>query len=88
MKNKIIYTSLFISFLTFSTTQAQSISSSLGLYVFPANNQDAATQDADETACFKWAKQQSGYDPINPTEYQGAEVDRSADGSAVGGAAR
>lgn len=87
MKNKIIYLSFFISFLTISSIQAQSLSSSLGLYVFPANNQDAATQEADEMACFKWAKQQSGYDPMNPTVYQGAEVDRSADGSAVGGAA-
>ena len=87
MKNKIIYTSLFISFLGFSTIQAQSISSSLGLYVFPANNQDAATQDADETDCFKWAKQQSGYDPINPTQVVGAEVDTSVDGTAVKGAA-
>lgn len=87
MKNKIIYASLFVSFLTLSTVQAQSIASSLGLYVFPANNQNAATQEADEMACFTWAKNQTGYDPINPTQVVGAEVDRSADGSAVGGAA-
>ena len=87
MKNKIIYTSLFVSFLTLSAVQAQSIASSLGLYVFPANNQNAATQEADEMACFTWAKNQTGYDPINPTQVVGAEVDRSADGSAVGGAA-
>jgi len=80
--------SLFISFLTMSSIQAQSIASSLGLYVFPANNQDAATQEADETACFTWAKNQSGYDPINPTQVVGATVDRSADGRAIGGAAR
>ena len=87
MKNKIIYASLFVSFLTLSTVQAQSIASSLGLYVFPANNQNEATQEADEMACFTWAKNQTGYDPINPTQVVGAEVDRSADGSAIGGAA-
>jgi hypothetical protein len=87
MKNKIIYTALFISALALSTAQAQGIASSLGLYVFPANNQDAATQEADEMACFNWAKQQSGYDPLNPTVYKGGEVDKSLDGSAVGGAA-
>lgn len=87
MKIKIIYISFLISFLTIASIQSQSISSSLGLYVFPANDQDAATQEADEMACFKWAKQQSGYDPMNPTVYKGEEVDRSADGSAVGGAA-
>lgn len=87
--NKILrYTILLSVFLIgFSGLKAQGISSSLGLYVFPANNQDAATQEADEMACFKWAKERSGYDPMNPTVYQGAEVDRSADGSAVGGAA-
>ena len=82
---KLLILGLFL--LTLGGLNAQSISSSLGLYVFPSNNQDAATQEADETACFKWAKQQSGYDPMNPTVYQGAEVDRSADGSAVKGAA-
>ncbi len=86
MKNKIIYSSLLISFLTFSTMQGQSIASSLGLYVFPANNQDAATQEADEMACFTWAKNQSGYDPLNPTQVTGAQVDRSVDGTAVVGA--
>lgn len=87
--NKILRRTILLSiFLSgISGLKAQSISSSLGLYVFPAKNQDAATQEADEMACFKWAKEQSGYDPMNPTVYQGAQVDRSADGSAVGGAA-
>ncbi len=67
--------------------QNSSISRSLGLYVFPAEGQDAAQQDADETDCFKWAKEQSGYDPLNPTVAVAAEVDRSADGSAIRGGA-
>ena len=65
-----------------------SISKSLGLYSFPAKHQDAATQEADEMACFNWAKQQTGYDPINPTKVSAAPVDTSADGTAVRGAAR
>ena len=32
---------------------AQDMAKSLGLYVFPANNQDQATQDDDEMACYK-----------------------------------
>ncbi len=64
------------------------IAKSLGLYVFPSKNQNAKTQDADETACFKWAKEQTGYDPINPTKVEAKKVDRSVDGSAVRGAAR
>jgi len=87
MKHRIIYTSLLISFFGFTSLQAQGIGSSLGLYVFPANNQSAATQEADEMACFKWAKEQTGYDPMNPTQVVGADVDTSVDGTAVKGAA-
>jgi hypothetical protein len=67
---------------------AQNMAKSLGVYVFPAHNQDQATQDADEMACYKWAINQTGYDPMNPPVVQGATVDRSPDGRAVGGAAR
>lgn len=91
MKKNINISILSFVLLSFGvlTMQAQSssISRSLGLYVFPSEGQDAAQQDADEAECFKWAKQQSGYDPLNPTIAVGKEVDRSADGSAVGGAA-
>lgn len=84
---------LFIVAILFAGSQqlkAQntSISKSLGLYAFPAKGQDATTQDADETACFKWAKEQTGYDPMNPTKVIAAPVDTSADGSAVVGAAK
>lgn len=66
---------------------AQEISKSLGLYVFPSKDQDKKTQEADETACFKWAKEQTGYDPMNPTKVVPAQADTSLDGSAVVGAA-
>jgi len=64
------------------------IGSGLGLYVFPSNDQNKEQQDADEFACYKWAKEQTGIDPINPPEVEAEQVDRSADGTAVRGAAR
>jgi hypothetical protein len=64
------------------------IGKSLGLYVFPSNEQDPETQDTDELACYKWAMEQTGYDPINPPQVQAEQVDRSPDGTAVAGAAR
>jgi hypothetical protein len=81
-----------ILFLGHSTTaqtpaKATSISSGLGLYVFPTNNQDQATQEADEAYCYKWAQEQTGVDPLNPTKVEAAQVDRSADGTAIVGAA-
>ena len=72
------------------TTQAKAqdtLASGFGLYVFPADNQSKEQQDADEMACYRWAKDQSGVDPMNPPDVQAAQVDRSADGSAVVGAA-
>ncbi|MFZ9004953.1 MAG: glycine zipper domain-containing protein [Robiginitalea sp.] len=63
------------------------LASGLGLYVFPSNDQSREQQDADEMACYRWAKEQSGVDPMNPPEVQAAQVDRSADGSAIVGAA-
>jgi len=88
MRNLKLLFTLAILFNGLNQMVAQDLSKSLGLYVFPANNQDKATQEADEMACFKWAKEQSGYDPLNPTQYVAAEVDTSLDGSAVKGAAR
>src|SRR5690242_10792132 len=41
---------------------------SLGMYVFPAKNQNTATQEKDDTDCYKWAVEQSGVDPMNPTK--------------------
>lgn len=87
---KAIKYSLVISFLLvgFQQINAQSIAKGLGMYVFPNDSQDQATQDADESACYKWAIQQTGYDPLNPTQVVAEKVDTSLDGSAVKGAAR
>jgi Glycine zipper len=41
------------------------LSSSLGLFVFPAKNQSSEKQAGDEWACFGWAKSQTGIDPLN-----------------------
>lgn len=71
-----------------SFSQNNGIAQSLGLYVFPSDSQDQATQDTDEAACFTWAKEQTGYDPMNPTQVEAEQVDTSLDGSAVKGAAK
>ena len=83
---------LFILIIGFAQLSAQettttTIAKGLGLYVFPTKDQDQKTQDADEMACYKWAKEQTGYDPINPPEIKAAQVDKSVDGTAVVGAA-
>ena len=69
-------------------TPANSIAQGLGIFVFPANGQSKEQQDADELACLRWAREQSGFDPLNPTQVQAAQVNRGPDGTAVVGAAR
>lgn len=69
-------------------TASTSITSSLGLYVFPAKGQSKETQEADESACYKWAIEQTGIDPLNPPKVQAETVDTSPDGTAVRSAAR
>ena len=70
-----------------TSAQNEGIAKSLGLYIFPSKNQDATTQNADESFCYTWAKEQTGYDPLNPPTVQAAPVNTSPDGSAVKGAA-
>ncbi len=90
-KIKLVSTLLIILF-GFSQLYGQekkttSIAKGLGLYVFPTKDQDQKTQDADEIACYKWAMEQTGVDPINPPQVQAKKVDKSVDGTAVIGAA-
>jgi outer membrane lipoprotein SlyB len=71
-----------------TTTPSASFAKSMGMYVFPAKNQDKATQDKDDADCYRWAIEQSGVDPLNPTKVEAKKADTSLDGAAVGGAAR
>ncbi len=41
-----------------------SLNKSLGLYVFPAKEQKPEQQAKDEQACYSWAVEQSGIDPL------------------------
>ena len=93
MSTKSIFQIIAVLFISVYTTNvfaqtSPTIAQSLGLYAFPPQGKDAAAQEADEFACFNWAKEQTGYDPINPTQVQAAQVDKSADGTAVVGAAK
>lgn len=58
----------------------------LGLFVYPAAEQDAAQQATDENECFAWARQQTGIDPTAPPK--AAKVPDTPRGGAVRGAAR
>jgi hypothetical protein len=61
----------------------QSISSSLGVVVYPSKGQSASTQNKDEGQCYAWAKKQTGIDPVAVSS---APAPQS--GPAVGGGER
>lgn len=68
-------------------SQNTGIAKSLGLYVFPSNNQSEEQQAKDEADCFTWAKNQTGVDPLNPPKVEAKQVETGPDGSAIRGAA-
>jgi hypothetical protein len=41
-----------------------SVSRDLGLHAYPAKNQVAAQQEKDEVECYRWAAQDSGFNPL------------------------
>jgi hypothetical protein len=60
-------------------------------YVYPAKGQSAQKQKSDESACYTWAVQQTGFDPAKPpptaaapTTATGTEPGAGARGAAKG----
>lgn len=59
------------------------------LIVYPNEDQDKETQDADEFACYKWAKDSSGFDPMAPpTATEAPPQEEAKKGGAGRGAVR
>jgi Skp family chaperone for outer membrane proteins len=91
MMKKIILALLPLMIFAFvAEAQSQeetSIAKELGLYVFPSEEQDKEQQELDEYNCYKWAKEQSGINPMKVEQIEAEQVDQSPDGSAVVGAA-
>jgi hypothetical protein len=64
------------------------ISKAMNLYVYPSKNQSQSQQKKDEFACYQWAVEQSGIDPLNLPKVEAAPVQSGPTGGAVKGAAR
>jgi len=71
---------------TVSTTAA--LNKKLGVYIFPAKNQNAEQQQKDELYCYEWAKTNSGIDPENMQAVKPDSVQTGRQGEVVGGAAK
>jgi phage tail tape-measure protein len=62
-------------------------SQQLGVFAYPAKNQQPPQQQADETSCYGWAQQQTGIDPTAPPPPPKA-TETGPDGGAIKGAAK
>ena len=58
------------------------------VYVYPAKGQSKEQQERDQFECYKWAKEQTGFDPSRPPQASapppGGAVQGAAKGAAVG----
>lgn len=88
MKKIFIILTLCVGTTSFAQQADISIAKGLGMYVFPAQDQDKDQQEFDEYKCYKWAIGETGTDPLNLPEIKAEQVDAGPDGAAVGGAAR
>ena len=55
---------LVLSMFNVEHARAQSLASSIEVYVFPTQGQDSAQQSTDEAACYDWAVDNTGSDPF------------------------
>ena len=52
--------------------QSQTLASTMDVYVFPTEGQDAGQQSTDEAACYEWAVGNAGSDPFDLSKQEQA----------------
>ena len=66
-----------IVLLALAGSQAQagnpSLASTMDVYVFPTEGQDAAQQSTDEASCYEWAVDNAGTDPFDLSKQEQAD---------------
>lgn len=65
---------------------AHDVMAAVDVFVYPGKGQTKEQQEQDEFSCYKWAKEQTGFDPNQPMQQQAAAPPQQ--GAAVKGAAR
>ena len=66
-------------------SNAESLSNTLDVYVFPSAGQDASQQNIDESACYEWAVSNSGSDPFDLAKQQEASEQQAQSQTAAAG---
>ena len=71
-KFMVLNLALLFSMGNLAQAQSQSLSSVMGVTVFPADGQDSSQQSKDEAECYSWAENESGVDPFELQKQQDA----------------
>jgi hypothetical protein len=71
-----------------NSVPVKGMASTVGLYVYPRNNQSATQQLTDESTCYSDAKVQTGYDPNATTTAPNTKPDDKKGHPAAKGAAK
>ena len=76
MINRILTLAILSAALTLSfdaQAQTKSLASTMEVYVFPKEGQNAEQQSKDEAACYEWAVSNTGSDPFQLADQQSAD---------------
>lgn len=77
---KTILNLALLCFVAISTAYAQgssTLASTMDVYVFPKEAQEAEQQSKDEAACYEWAVSNSGADPFELTKQSEAQAQQT-----------
>lgn len=86
MKTKRMVVLMAVTFLMVGSAPAMAAD----VFVYPKQNQSKEQQEQDTFSCYKWAKEQTGFDPTKPVQQatapapQGGAASGAAKGAAVG----
>ena len=58
--------------------QSNTLASTIDVYVFPTQSQDAGQQSTDEAACYEWAVGEVGVDPFDAQKQEQAAAEQAA----------
>jgi hypothetical protein len=77
MKNTLTIIFLCLGVISTAYAQSQTLASTMEVYVFPKEGQEADQQSKDEAACYDWAVTNSGADPFELTKQQEAQAEQT-----------
>lgn len=77
VSSRLILLSLALALPAVSLAQTQSLGSTMDVFIFPAEGQDAGQQSEDEAACYEWAVGNTGTDPFELAKQEQADAQQA-----------